>query len=81
MQLEKSKRSLRRLIEEHQEKLGQYKKQPELYDNRNFLKNNKLESIKNGIKERRIEGLEKEIATFTHNIGKIERELMRRKNL
>jgi predicted RNase H-like nuclease (RuvC/YqgF family) len=65
---EKSIRSLRDRIREHEDKLARYKKNPDAYDNQGYLKNAPNETIRQKIIEKRIRHLEHEINTFKKNI-------------
>jgi len=74
-QLQKSKMSLQRLIEEHAQKLIDYKNNPDEFDNKNKLKDidkNIRDKIING----RIQKLEKEIEKFRKLIEKIDKKLI-----
>jgi hypothetical protein len=68
---QKSLNSYQKQIYEHQEKLREYKANPNLFDNKGYLKNAPNESIRQRIIEKRIQHLENEIKTLQRNIDKI----------
>jgi RHS repeat-associated protein len=67
--LAKSNRSLENRSSEHQQKLEEYQKDPDKFDNKGFLKNATAEQRKSII-SKRVEHLKKEIQTFRENINK-----------
>lgn len=64
-------RSYERNIQEHEEKLERYKRDPYSQDNDGRLSNAPSEEVKQRIMRARIEHLEKEIKTFRENVSKI----------
>ena len=69
----KAIRSLKQFIKEHKAKLKAYKKDPDKFDNKGFLKNAKNDEQRNSIINGRIRHLKKEIKDAKLNIKKIQR--------
>jgi hypothetical protein len=65
---EKTIRSLEKNIEEHRQKLDDYRQDPDAYDNQGFLKNAASEEIRERIIQGRIDHLENEIANWQRQI-------------
>ncbi|QMU63848.1 MAG: hypothetical protein GKR88_05785 [Flavobacteriaceae bacterium] len=63
--------SLKKQITKHKKKLKNFKKNPDKYDNKKFLKNAPSEQVRDRIINSRIKHLEKEIKAFKNNIDKI----------
>ena len=68
---QRSIRSLEEQIKEHEAKLEAYKKDPDLFDNKGYLKNAPSQEVRQRIIDGRIRHLENEIKTFNKNINKI----------
>jgi hypothetical protein len=69
-QINKGIASLQKQIEKHRQKLEEYMKNPDAYDNKGFLKNIS-ETIREKIIQTRIKGLQKEIQKFENEIQKL----------
>jgi hypothetical protein len=67
----KSIKSYQDLINEHEQKLIEFIKDPYAHDNKGFLKNAPTPEIAQKIINKRVQGLQKEIETFKENIQKI----------
>ncbi|MGI8310683.1 putative T7SS-secreted protein [Saccharopolyspora hattusasensis] len=67
----RSVESYEKRIKEHEEKLEAYKRDPEAYDNKGFLKNAPNDEVRQKIFDTRVGHLEKEIQTFRDNIDKV----------
>lgn len=63
---------LRKQLEEHRNKLEQYRNNPDAFDNRGFLKNAPNEEVRRRIIEGRIRNLERQIRNFEEQIRRIE---------
>jgi len=61
---EKSIKNLKKRMQEHQEKLELYKRNPDAHDNQGHLRNAPNQQIREQIIRTRIEGLEREIRQF-----------------
>ena len=68
---QKSVRSYRNRIGEHQQKLDAYRKNPNAFDNKGLLRNAPNDAVRQKIIDGRISHLEKEIQTFLENIQRI----------
>ncbi|WP_104398552.1 RHS repeat-associated core domain-containing protein [Vibrio penaeicida] len=67
----RSIKSLNQRIDEHKEKLEAYKKDPDAFDNKGFLKNAPSDEIRQRIIDGRVRHLEKEIIDFQKSIDDI----------
>lgn len=64
-------RSLEKQIAEHKEKLAEYIKNPDAFDNKGFLKNAPSKEVRQKIIQTRIKHLESEIKNFEKQIEKL----------
>ena len=77
-QLEKSERSLENNVLEHQQKLDDYKRDPDANDNQGILKNAKSPEMREKIIKGRIEELGKQIVKNQNELKKVTDELVKR---
>jgi hypothetical protein len=70
---QKSLRSLRQRMSEHESKLKAYEANPEAFDNKGFLKNAPNNQVRQRIIQSRIRHLESEIRGFRKQIEELER--------
>lgn len=70
-QLQKSKESYEKLIEEHQKKLDDYIKDPYGHDNKGILENAPTQEIRDKIIQGRIDALQKQINKQQGELDKI----------
>jgi hypothetical protein len=70
-QAQKSIRSFEKNIAEHRAKLDAYKRNPDAFDNKGFLKNAPSQEIRERIIEGRIQHLEGEIRGFQNQIDRL----------
>ncbi|WP_028786131.1 RHS repeat-associated core domain-containing protein, partial [Terrimonas ferruginea] len=72
--LEKANRSLERRASEHEQKLKDFKNDPDKNDNKGYLKDQSPE-LRKKIIEKRVKNLETEIRSFRNNIKKNEKKI------
>ena len=67
----KSIRSLEDRLAEHQSKLEAYKKNPDAFDNKGFLKDAPSQAVRERIIQERVNHLEQEIQNFQQHIERL----------